>query len=278
MKIRDAFKILNISEDASPEEIKKAYRQKVKQFHPDVNSSDNAQSEFEFIQSAYTLIQAYLQYKESEYTDEPSLQKSKRKKRYTQSKAAKKQWFDARIQYDISVFKHSKKFILSRIIAILGCIISFGICIDHFSVPIDNYKPIQHIKVPANFNEIENYAWKDVYIIAQNRNISVSPLQLELLQKTTYLKISNTPFLQQIIQIQTTNTQPYTNIDFYNFYNDAFWVIVILLCGGMSMYVFRTKSVGYYSIIRFYNLYCIPLVIVFVLFGEARILRLIGVI
>lgn len=278
MKIRDAFKILNISEDASPEEIKKAYRQKVKQFHPDVNSSDNAQSEFEFIQSAYTLIQAYLQYKESEYTDEPSLQKSKRKKRYTQSKAAKKQWFDARIQYDISVFKHSKKFILSRIIAILGCIISFGICIDHFSVPIDNYKPIQHIEVPANFNEIENYAWKDVYIIAQNRNISVSPLQLELLQKTTYLKISNTPFLQQIIQIQTTNTQPYTNIDFYNFYNDAFWVIVILLCGGMSMYVFRTKSVGYYSIIRFYNLYCIPLVIVFVLFGEARILRLIGVI
>ena len=82
MKIRDAFKILNISEDASPEEIKKAYRQKVKQFHPDVNSSDNAQSEFEFIQSAYTLIQAYLQYKESEYTDEPSLQKSKKKKRY----------------------------------------------------------------------------------------------------------------------------------------------------------------------------------------------------
>jgi len=112
---------------------------------------------------------------------------------------------------------------------------------------------------------------------ALNKSL-LSEFGLELLQKTTYLKISNTPFLQQIIQIQTTNTQPYTNIDFYNFYNDAFWVIVILLCGGMSMYVFRTKSVGYYSIIRFYNLYCIPLVIVFVLFGEARILRLIGVI
>lgn len=278
MKILDAFKLLGVSEQASPEEIKKAYRQKVKQFHPDVNSSDNAQTEFECIQSAYTLIQAYIQYKESEFTSEPTPPKPKRKKSNTQSRTAKKQWFEARIQYDISVFKHSKKFILSRIIAFVGCMVAIGITIDHMSVPINNYEPIQHIEIPENFHEIENFAWKELYIIAQDRKISVSPLQLEPLQKTTYLKISNTPFLQQIIRIQTTDSRPYTDIEFYNFYNDSFWVIIVLLCGGMSMFAFRTKSVAYYSVIRFYNLYCIPLIFVFVLFGEARIFRFFDII
>ena len=117
MKIRDAFKLLNTSEDASPEEIKKLIVKRLR-ISPDVNSSDNAQAEFECIQSAYTLIQAYIQYKESEHSDKPKHQKPKSKKDIHNQKQ-KKQWFEARIQYDISVFKHSKKFILSRIIAIL---------------------------------------------------------------------------------------------------------------------------------------------------------------
>ncbi|HON52078.1 MAG TPA: J domain-containing protein [Bacteroidales bacterium] len=279
MKIRDAFNILEISDDASPEEIKKAYRAKAKLYHPDVNNSNSAQAEFECIQNAYTLIQAYIQYRESKHShSEIQNTKIKRKQNSKQTKAAKKQWFEARIQYDISIFKKSKQYILSYCFAFIGSIVALGICIDYFSAPQENYEPIQHIEIPQNFHDIKNYAWKELYIIVQDRRISITPLLLNQIQNTSYLKIYNTPYLQQIKRIEATNSQPYTEIEFYNFYNDAFLIIVILLCGGISMFVFNKKSLGYYSIIRFYNLYCLPLIILFVLLGEARILRLFGIV
>lgn len=277
MKIKDAFAILGVSEHATNDEIKSAYRARAKQYHPDVNNSQTAKSDFELVQSAYAVINAYLLYKHSPTNDNTHTQKNT-KRTYKHSKQAKKQWFEARIQYDIAAFKSSKRFVVSQIIACLAGIVAIGMCIDNFAARTQHYEPIQHIEIPQNFNEIKNYAWKELYIIAQDRKISVSPLHIRLLQNSIYLKFENTPFLQQITRIQHTGAKPYTDIEFYNFYNDAFWVIVILLCCGMVMFVYHAKTIWYYTIIRFYNLYALPLIIVFVVFGEARVFRLLGII
>ena len=53
----DYYKILGISKDASPSEIKKAYRKKAIQFHPDKNPNDkNAEVQFKKAAEAYEVL------------------------------------------------------------------------------------------------------------------------------------------------------------------------------------------------------------------------------
>jgi curved DNA-binding protein CbpA len=48
--------ILGIKRDASDEEIRKAYKRKAKQYHPDVNPEDDAHHKFQLLQQAYALL------------------------------------------------------------------------------------------------------------------------------------------------------------------------------------------------------------------------------
>ena len=53
----DPYGILGISSDATPEEIKKAYRKRAFETHPDRNPDNvNATKEFQEVQAAYTLL------------------------------------------------------------------------------------------------------------------------------------------------------------------------------------------------------------------------------
>jgi len=54
---RDFYEVLGVSKTASAEEIKKAYRQKAKKFHPDVNKEDeNAAEKFKEVAEAYEIL------------------------------------------------------------------------------------------------------------------------------------------------------------------------------------------------------------------------------
>lgn len=55
-KRREALATLNLEEDASPATIKSQYKKLVKQYHPDVNSSQEAVEQFKRITEAYELL------------------------------------------------------------------------------------------------------------------------------------------------------------------------------------------------------------------------------
>jgi len=52
----DYYKILGVKPNASSEEIKKAFRTKAKQFHPDVNNSPKAQEYFTLLNEAHSAL------------------------------------------------------------------------------------------------------------------------------------------------------------------------------------------------------------------------------
>lgn len=55
--VEDPYKVLGISQDASPEEIKKAYRRKAKEYHPDLHPDDpNATKKMNEVNEAYDML------------------------------------------------------------------------------------------------------------------------------------------------------------------------------------------------------------------------------
>ncbi len=53
---RDYYEVLGVSRDATPEEIKKAFRRLARQYHPDVNKAPDAEAKFKEINEAYEVL------------------------------------------------------------------------------------------------------------------------------------------------------------------------------------------------------------------------------
>ena len=53
---RDYYEVLGVSKQASADEIKRAYRKKAKQYHPDINKEPGAEEKFKEVQEAYDVL------------------------------------------------------------------------------------------------------------------------------------------------------------------------------------------------------------------------------
>ena len=81
----DPYKILGVSPDATDEEVKKAYKQLSKKYHPDANinnpNKEQAEEMFKNVQQAYQIImkqrRGHMQIWEVEVTVQPATHRMK---------------------------------------------------------------------------------------------------------------------------------------------------------------------------------------------------------
>jgi curved DNA-binding protein CbpA len=55
-RLKDYYAILGVPRNATPEEIKEAYRRLAKEYHPDKNPSPEAEERFKLINEAYQVL------------------------------------------------------------------------------------------------------------------------------------------------------------------------------------------------------------------------------
>ncbi|MFZ1792827.1 MAG: DnaJ domain-containing protein, partial [Anaerolineae bacterium] len=53
---RDYYEVLGVPKNAAPEDIKKAFRQLARKYHPDVNKESDAEGKFKEINEAYEVL------------------------------------------------------------------------------------------------------------------------------------------------------------------------------------------------------------------------------
>ncbi len=56
MQYKDYYKILGVSRDSKPDDIRKAYRKLAKQYHPDINKDPGAEDKYKEINEAYEVL------------------------------------------------------------------------------------------------------------------------------------------------------------------------------------------------------------------------------
>ena len=86
MNTAQAQKVLNLSSNATPEEIKMAYRKMALEFHPDRNTKDTEGTEFKKVNEAYNFLK-------KNYKELSEISKSSTKAKYTNKKTQRQENF-----------------------------------------------------------------------------------------------------------------------------------------------------------------------------------------
>ena len=56
MKYKDYYETLGVKRDASPDDVKRAYRKLARKYHPDVSKETDAENKFKEVQEAYETL------------------------------------------------------------------------------------------------------------------------------------------------------------------------------------------------------------------------------
>jgi hypothetical protein len=135
MSFEECYQILNLPPGATKEEIKRAYRKQAKTYHPDINSSEDAQIQFILISQAYEILA------KDYYCPERIFYQPQSHYSYRQETCQERAARYAKLQYEEfkrnnELFKQSTWYmpfkIFTYLVCLMGAIVAIGFMIAPF--------------------------------------------------------------------------------------------------------------------------------------------------
>ncbi|MGB8491020.1 MAG: DnaJ domain-containing protein [Bacteroidales bacterium] len=155
MLLADYYAALGLPSGSSIEEVKKAYRKKAREYHPDINHSPDATDQFIRVTEAYDFLIAHDGKKISDQEDYDLIMNEWRK--YRQERSRQRAAYYARSSF--SQFRNSKYYRSTRILNGSSIIFNFAISIMIFTYTILGFiirirHPLPDDKKPPFFSFI----------------------------------------------------------------------------------------------------------------------------
>ena len=174
----DFYKILDLPRDASNEDIKRAYRNKAKEVHPDVNNSPKANEVFAVVNEAYETLsddkKRYLHDMKLNYAD-TARAKAERKKQYYGSSVKNDSYTNpSSFHYDWNTFKKGNPIekddyyyfrqspIIYNLLFVSGMFLGFVIVIVTIVGTFNNYWPKPFILISILGFILIYQGWKGI--------------------------------------------------------------------------------------------------------------------
>lgn len=270
MRISECFAVFSLPHTASKAEVKSQYRQLVKKYHPDSHSGYRSREKFEMVQQAYETIQAFFEFRETFQSEDIVVtdERLERIKRARQKQRERKEREEKKLRDAIRSFRLSKNYSISRFLAIIACCVGIFVVIDFNAPSIIEWEPIQGI---------EHLDYHDnATLFIQDRMIPITPEQNFILHYHHYVLVETTQYFKQIKNLYVPDGEHHIRMVVASFYNTAILYFFALCMLGMLMFVIKRNTVQYYFLIRYYNLYVLPLLLMYILFGNARVFYVLG--
>lgn len=284
MSTGNPYKILGVSTDASPDEIRRAYRALVKKYHPDKNPSAEAAQIFISIKSAYEQImhEATLQepthverkYRAAQEQYDKDLEAYKKRRAAAREKLRQQKLREEAYKLNyLNNLKSGSIGIWHRGVAAIGFLLFIVIWLDFFL-------PEQKVKILPHSYSIHSYGSMDGHLVQLFKSTDggafwVSDFSCQDLPKKQNLRITQTSWLKQAKTIEF-NDGPYlksTPIHF-TFYWAQFWVGLLFLIPILS-WKFASADI-IFVVGSFISRYVITGFILYFLLTENRFFHLIS--
>lgn len=233
--MRDYYEILGIGKDASPDEIKKAYRMLAHVWHPDKNTNSDTNAMFQEIQIAYSVLidpQKRLQYDNSKqnpfydllqaYYQQAEQERQQERVRYEEARREARENY--RIRNEKLGEKHYEKNVnFYTIICWLGLFLGSLIIID-FILPSIESK--------------ETVVWRGGFINTNKRSIPVSREFAQFtLEKNSEIIVKFTPIFKTSKRIYFEEEGVIKTTNCFSIYNVfSFFLIGLMLTSTIGLW------------------------------------------
>jgi hypothetical protein len=277
------YKLFGLTQDASEDEIKAAYKKLAKIHHPDISKSPKSVEKFQEIQEAYTYLLQQIKRKdnplehtrdeerneeEQEDIDEWTAYRQKAWKHYQEKK--KKQELELENWYVKLRSGWNRKFFLG--IVVLSSTLNLLLTIDYFlPAKIEDDRVAHYSEIL--YKSMDNHP-VSVIETENNRTLWLNNFNNAYFNRSPFIKIQVTPILHHPVEVLITSDYRIYHVPVhFNFYWAQLLIQVILILP--LLFLFYKKNDAYFIMGHYATVLLIGGFILYFLITENRFIHLI---
>ena len=283
MTIPECYQVLGIDKTFDINEIKAAYRKQANLLHPDKNPDPRAGEYFMMSKEAYETLIIYIDIREKYGMQLGQLlvEEENEKERDIQERVRKAQEKRARkiareqelIQNIYKKYTHTWRMYIVILLSLIALPVSAMLFYDFVFDGEWEYVQVQGKSFGSWAGTEEEPILADFYIVLRGTRVAVSPDLYVEINERQVIEVERTRFFREIKHIRSKGKYSSIESTPLSFINDAWAVFVILLILPIISFFFMKPRFVFVFFYIHYNLYIHPLVLSYILLGNARILN-----